>query len=224
MISKETFQFLKELKLNNSKEWFDENRATYTALRKEFENFINLVIGEIGLFDKDSAQTTAKASIFRINRDIRFSNDKLPYKTNFGAFIAKGGRKGINAGYYLHIEPGECFLAGGIYMPSGPTLKAIRTEIFDNIDEFKAIVSESSFSKHFGREFWGEKLKTAPKGFPKDFPDLEYLKYKNYTIAKNEPDSLYTKVNFINEVREVFRAMAPFNTFLNRAVEYAETE
>ena len=219
MISKETFHFLKELRLNNSKEWFDENRATYLVLRKEFEDFVNLIIGEIGLFDKESAQTTAKASIFRINRDIRFSSDKLPYKTNFGAFIAKGGRKGINVGYYVHVEPGECFLAGGIYMPSGPMLKAIRTEIYENIAAFKTIIGEPSFINHFGKEFWGEKLKTAPKGFPKDFPDLEYLKYKHYTLVKNEPDNLYFKSGYIDEFREVFRAMTPFNAFLNRAVE-----
>lgn len=224
MISKETFQFLKDLKANNSKEWFDENRSLYTALRHEFEQFINVLIAEIALFDRDSSQTTAKASIFRINRDIRFSHDKMPYKTNFGAFIAKGGRKGINAGYYIHVEPGECFLAGGIYMPSGPMLKALREEIYENIEEFKTITHEPSFLKHFGSEFWGEKLKTAPKGFPKDFPDIEYLKYKNYTIVKNEPDRIYLRMTFIDEVREVFKAIKPFNSFLNRAVEEVERE
>jgi uncharacterized protein (TIGR02453 family) len=148
----------------------------------------------------------------------------MPYKTNFGAFIAKGGRKGINAGYYIHVEPGECFLAGGIYMPSGPMLKALREEIYENIEEFKTITHEPSFLKHFGSEFWGEKLKTAPKGFPKDFPDIEYLKYKNYTIVKNEPDRIYLRMTFIDEVREVFKAIKPFNSFLNRAVEEVERE
>ena len=224
MISKDTFQFLKELKDHNYKEWFDDNRSRYTLLRNEFEQFINVVIGEIGLFDRDSAQTTAKASIFRINRDIRFSNDKMPYKTNFGAFIAKGGRKGINAGYYIHVEPGECFLAGGIYMPSGPMLKAIREEIYENIEEFKEILSESSFQKHFEGRLWEEKLKTAPKGFPKDFPDIEYLKYKHYSVAKYEPDSIYWQPDFIREVRTVFKAMKPFNAFLNRAVEEVERQ
>jgi|PlaIllAssembly_1097288.scaffolds.fasta_scaffold66403_1 uncharacterized protein (TIGR02453 family) len=222
MISKETFQFLKELKDNNYKEWFDENRSRYAVLRQEFEQFIHVVIAEIGLFDRESAQTTAKASMFRINRDIRFSNDKMPYKTNFGAFIAKGGRKGIHAGYYIHVEPGECFLAGGIYMPSGPMLKAIREEIFENIDEFKVVINNPLFLKHFGKDFWGEKLKTAPKGFPKDFADLEYLKYKHYTVVKNEPDRIYWQSDFINEIREVFKAMYPFNAFLNRAVEEVE--
>jgi uncharacterized protein (TIGR02453 family) len=196
--------------------------AHYAVLRQEFEHFIEIVIGEISKFDKESAQTTAKASLFRINRDIRFSADKLPYKTNFGAFIARGCRKGIHPGYYIHVEPGGCFLAGGIYMPSGPMLKAIRNDIYDNIEEFKEIIHAPVFQKQFGKTLWGEKLKTAPKGFPKDFPDIELLKYKHYTVAKDEPDRLYSQPAFIEEVKEVFRVMSPFNKFLNRAVEDAE--
>lgn len=222
MISKETFQFLKELKKNNSKEWFDENRFLYQRLRKEFELFIQMVITEIGKFDKDIIQTSAKDSIFRINRDIRFSQDKSPYKTNFGAFMAQGGRKGIKAGYYVHIEPGSCFLAGGIYMPSPAMLKAIRTDIYENIEEFKEIINVPTFVNHFGNSFWGEKLKTAPQGFPKDFPDIELLKYKNYTLVKDEPDSIYQKSEFIDEIKDVFKAMFPFNRFLNEAVRNAD--
>ena len=222
MISKETFRFLQQLKLNNDKVWFDANRSLYTRLRKEFEEFLEVVISEVGQFDRESAQTTAKASIFRINRDIRFSNDKRPYKTNFGAFIARGGRKGINSGYYIHVEPGECFLAGGIYMPSAPVLKAIRNEIFENTDDFKNILKAPAFVKHFGNRIGEEKLKSAPRGFPKDFADMDYLKYKSYTVLKSEPDSMYQKAEFIKEIREVFSAMAPFNLFLSRAVEEAE--
>lgn len=221
MINPEIFKFLKELKKNNQKEWFDRNRLRYNTLRGEFEQLVNRVIAEISRFDRHSAQTTAAASMFRINRDIRFSGNKEPYKTNFGAFIAKGGRKGINAGYYIHIEPGECFLAGGIYMPSGPMLKAIRTEIYENLNEFRNIVTDSEFVRHFGNEMWGDRLITAPKGFPKDFDGLDYLKYKHYTIVKNEPDSLFMKQAFMSEITEVFNAMSGFNAFLNRAVDEA---
>lgn len=219
MISKETFQFLRELKLNNQKEWFDLNRSVYIRIRKDFEDFINQIILEIGRFDQEAAQTTAKASVFRINRDIRFSKDKLPYKTNFGAYIAQGGRKGISAGYYIHVEPAACFLAGGIYMPSGPVLKALRKEIYDNIQEFKELLNALDFKKHFGGRLEAEKLKSAPQGFPRDFPDLDYLRYKHYTVIKNEPDSLCQKSDFIEEVKAVFGAMAPLNHFLNRAVK-----
>lgn len=218
MISKATFSFLNELKYNNYKEWFDENRSTYLTAKKEFENLVNLAIAEISGFDKKSAQTTAKASIFRINRDIRFSNDKSPYKTNLGAYIVNGGKKSIMAGYYIHLEPGACFLSGGIYMPSGTVLKALRQEIYENIEEFKAILEKPSFVMHFGRQLWGEKLKTAPKGFPKDYENLDYLKFKHYTVIKNEPDRLYQSDALIKEIREVFREIHPFNEFLNRSI------
>lgn len=222
MINPAVFKFLTGLKANNDKEWFDANRAQYNNLRKEFEQFIEVIIGEIAAFDKPASQTTAKASLFRINRDIRFSNDKMPYKTNFGAFIANGGRKSINAGYYIHVEPGECFLSGGIYMPSSPVLKAIRSEIYENTDEFLEIIHAPGFIKHFGKELWGEKLRSAPKGFSRDYPHIEILKYKHYTVIKDEPDAVYTKPGFVKEVKEVFGAIAPFNAFLNRAVEQVE--
>jgi uncharacterized protein (TIGR02453 family) len=107
-------------------------------------------------------------------------------------------------------------------MPSGPMLKAIRTAIFENFDEFMQIINAKSFKHHFGTELWGDKLTTAPKGFPKDFEGLNYLKYKHYTIVKGEPDKIYTKPDFMKEVNEVFKAMADFNAFLNRAVEDVE--
>jgi len=219
MINKETFQFLSALKKNNNKEWFDENRTVYSKQKNEFETFISIVITEIAKFDKESALTTAKASIFRINRDIRFSNDKQPYKPNFGAFVAKGGRNGLRAGYYIHVEPGACFLAGGIYMPPAPVLKVIRNEVYSNVDEFREIVTTPDFINHFGTELSGEKLRSAPRGFPKDFPEIDYLKYKHYTVLKNVPDAVYQKPQFIGEVIDVFSTMAPFNLFLNRALE-----
>lgn len=222
MISKDTFVFLKQLKQNNYKEWFDQNRASYATAKKEFETFIDKVILGIAAFDREASQTTAKASIFRINRDVRFSNNKDPYKTNIGAFIAKGGRKGINAGYYIHIEPGSCFLAGGIYMPSGPMLKAIREEIFHNADEFREIITHPVFVKHFGDRIGEDPVKSAPRGFPADFPYVEYLKYRSYTVFKNEADAVYQKPSFMEEVITVFRAMEPYNRFLNRAVEEVE--
>jgi uncharacterized protein (TIGR02453 family) len=218
MISKTTFQFLSQLKQNNNKEWFDQNRPVYSQIRSQFELFVEAVIGLISEFDKEAGQTTAKASIFRINRDIRFSRDKMPYKTNLGAFIAQGGRKGIHAGYYIHVEPGSCFLAGGIYMPSGPMLKAIRDDIYHNYPEFKEIITAPEFRKHFGDGVGGEKLKSVPRGYPPDFEGIEYLKYKSYTVYKDEPDSLYQKPAFSEELKSVFRSMAPYNHFLNEAV------
>lgn len=222
MISKSIFVFLNELKENNTKQWFDENRDRYQMLRGEFVDFINGLIAEIGLFDKEIGPVSAKDCIFRINRDIRFSSDKSPYKTNFGAFMAKGGRNSGNAGYYIHLEPGNCFLAGGIYMPSPPVLKSLRKSIYDHFDEFMKMLSEPSFKKHFGHELWGEQLKTVPQGYPKDFPGINYLRFKQFTVLKNIPDSLYLKPGYVNEVLQAFRAMAPFNAFLNHAVKALE--
>lgn len=222
MIPKDLFTFLRELKNNNNKEWFDQNRQLYNRLRDDFELFINHAIAEISVFDKTAAQTTAKSAIFRINRDIRFSNEKTPYKTNMGAYIANGGRKSIYAGYYIHLEPGASFLSGGIYMPSAAVLKAIRNEIADNLEEFKSVVQNPSFIKQFGTTLWGDQLKVAPKGFLKDMQGIEYIKYKQYTVFKNEPDALYSQKSIFNEIQLVFSTLAPFNAFLNKAIENQE--
>lgn len=218
MTGKNIFTFLKELKENNHKEWFDINRDRYQFLRNEFVDFINDLITGISLFDKEIRHISAKDCVFRINRDIRFSPDKTPYKTNFGAFIAKGGRNSGNAGYYLHLEPGGCFLAGGIYMPPSPVLKSLRKSIYENFAEFMDILSEPLFKKHFGSKLWGEQLKTAPQGYPKDFPGIDYLRFKHFTVMKNIPDSLYQKPGYADEILQTFRAMGPFNAFLNHAV------
>ena len=122
--------------------------------------------------------------------------------------MAKSGRNSGNAGYYIHIEPGSCFLAGGIYMPSPPVLKSIRKSIYENLTDFMDILSKPSF----------EQLKTAPQGFPKDFPGIDYLRFKHFTVMKNIPNSLYQKPGYANEILQTFRAMAPFNAFLNHAV------
>lgn len=217
----DTFHFLKALKENNNREWFDGNRSLYASVKKGFEMFVEKTIAQITQFDREIAITTAKDAIFRINRDVRFSKDKSPYKTNLGAFIAKGGRKSMNAGYYIHVEPGGCFLAGGIYMPAAQVLRSIRVEIHENLEEFTNIIKAPSFTAHFGTEFFGEKLKTAPKGFPKDAPGIEYLKYKHYTVAKDEPDNLVSSTQYSDEVLAVFQALYPFNLFLNHAVEEA---
>jgi len=137
MISPNIIKFLTTLKENNNRDWFNKNKKWYQRSIEEFEVYVNCLIGEIQKFDVDIRFLAAKDCIFRIYRDIRFSKDKSPYKTNFGAFIVKDGRKSGNAGYYLHIEPGSSFLGGGIYMPPAETLRVVRKEIFENTKEFK---------------------------------------------------------------------------------------
>ena len=209
--------FLKDLKKNNNREWFDENRERYHEAKAAFEIYVSMVMAEVKKFDKEAVMTTPKECIFRIFRDIRFTHDKTPYKTNFGAYIVKGGRKSPLAGYYVHLEPGASMLAGGIYMPQPDALKAIRESIYHNIDEFREIIGNPRFVKHFGG-IEGPRISTAPKGFPKDFKDIALLQFKWYSVGKMETDAAIAKESYINEIREVFQAMVPFNRFLNEAV------
>jgi uncharacterized protein (TIGR02453 family) len=220
MLSKNLLQFLKDLKENNYKEWFHENKPAYQILRKEFEQFVAHTIAEIAQFDASVKNLEPKKCIFRINRDIRFSNDKSPYKTNFGAYIVPGGKKAGNAGYYVHIEPGNCFIAGGIYAPPADRLKAVRTEIYENADEFKKIMNNETFKKHFKNLYSDDKLKTAPKGFPKDFEDVDLLRYKHYIVSKNISDDVVTSDKFTDVIHDTFEASYPLNSFINEAINY----
>jgi uncharacterized protein (TIGR02453 family) len=219
MLPQDLLSFLEELKANNSKEWFDDNRDRYQGLRKDFVDFINQLIPKIAEFDPMILPLESKNCMFRINRDIRFSKDKTPYKTNFGAFMANGGRKSRYAGYYLHIEPGGCFLGGGIYMPPNEILKEIRQEIYFEIDKFKEIISDKAFKKYFKGIWEGEKLKSAPRGFPKDFPDIELLKHKHYTVTHQFKDEIILKKNFTNNILKIYKEMYPLNYFVNKVID-----
>lgn len=220
MISKNLFQFLRELKQNNHKEWFYDHRPVYQIARKQFEQLIAQTILDIAQFDDSLKNIEPKQCIFRINRDIRFSKDKSPYKTNFGAFIAPGGRSGGYSGYYIHLEPENCFLAGGIYMPPSDRLKAIRTEIFENTDQFKEIINHKDFKFHFKEIASNEMLKTAPKGFPKEFKDIDLLKYKHYTVIKPVSNEIVISEKFPDIVFETFKALYPFNRFIYEGINY----
>ena len=159
-----------------------------------------------------------KDCMFRIYRDIRFSKDKSPYKTNFGTFIAKGGRKSMRPGYYFHIQPGESFAGGGVYMPAAEPLKAIRNYIAENPNEFLQITEDKEFKKFYPR-LYDDQLKTAPMGFPKDHEFIHLLKYKSYVFSTHVSDNLLKGDNLLNYIVEAFRQLQRFNYFLNRAVD-----
>lgn len=218
-VSNKTLKFLKDLKNNNTKEWFTDNKKVYEGVKEEFETFIGELIKQIAKFDPEIADIPPKKAIFRIYRDVRFSKDKSPYKTNIGAHLAAHRSKPHDrAGYYIHIQPGNCFLAGGAYDPGNPWITQIRQEIDYNTKEFKKIINGASFKKYFG-EIEGEKLKTAPKGFPKDHPELELLKHKSYLAVHNLSDKDVTSPDFLKHSTTVFKAMKPFDDFLNRAAD-----
>jgi uncharacterized protein (TIGR02453 family) len=217
MLKKSTLGFLKKLKKNNNREWFNANKNLYEDAKIDFEVFVFELIGETAEFDNSIAGVQPKDCIFRIYKDVRFSKDKTPYKTNLGAAIQEGGRKSGLAGYYFHIQPGEFFLAGGLYMPEADKLLKIRNAIAAKQKEFLAIVKNKEFVKNF-KEVWGDKLKTAPKGFAKDHPMAEYLKLKSFLAYCNLNESdIFTK-DIIKKTAKIFKSMRPFNDFLNRAI------
>jgi len=215
---KTVIDFLSELKDNNNRDWFNENKPRFQEAKLEFEALVNSLINGVAKFDPSVAGLEPKNCVFRIYRDVRFSKDKSPYKTNMGGFIAKGGRKGGFAGYYIHIDPEESFIAGGNHMPTPEKLKKIRQEVMYNIDEFKNILHASDFVKYFG-EMEGEKLKKPPRDFPADFADIDLLKFKSFTVIQRIATNTIIKNNFKNNCLSVFEAMSEFNGFLNKAVE-----
>jgi uncharacterized protein (TIGR02453 family) len=215
-IEKSTMQYLSDLKKHNDREWFAANRKRYEDARKNYTDFIQAVINEITSFDPILNGLEAKTCIYRINRDIRFSNDKSPYKTHFGAFILRGGNKNMHsyAGYYIHIEPGNCMLSGGAYIPPTSWLSAIREKIDEHGSELLKITGNKEFIKYFG-ELEGEKLKTAPKGYPKDHKYIELLKFKSFLSTRLIPDAEVTKKEYFSNIISGCRAMKPLIDFLN---------
>ena len=212
--------FLSELKENNNREWFAQNKHRYEETKSDFEQISNSIIFEISKFDKEIEQVSAKDCVFRIYRDTRFSHDKTPYKTHYGVFIAAGGgRKSVRGGYYIHLEPNNSFVAVGVWCPPPAILKALRQSVYDNIDELKEITNQHAFSKYFQDFYQEDKLKTAPKGFPKDFPEIELLKLKHYMVEyKLQEDLLFDK-DFPVNLTEILKAAYPLNVFLNYTVD-----
>ena len=218
-ISKATFQFLKDLKENNDRDWFTANKDRYQSAKEEFDHFINALISEIAKFDPHIAHFTAKDCVFRIYRDVRFSKDKSPYKTHFGAHVTSAPKKSeihTRAGYYIHLEPGASMLAGGAYLPESKWLRSIREKIYSETKDFKKILHSKTFKETFG-ELEGEKLQRPPKDFPADHPEIELLKHKSFLATHKLKDKEVLASDFLDHSSKVFKALAPFDAFLNAA-------
>jgi uncharacterized protein (TIGR02453 family) len=215
---KEYFEFLKELRENNNREWFKKNKVRYEVLHKEYINVVQQLIGKIAAFDAEIAGLDAKSCIYRIYRDIRFSQDKTPYKTHFGAYMTGfGGRTSPYGGYYLHIEPDNSFVSGGVWCPSPAMLKKLRHDIYDNMEEFVAILENKKFKKVYG-ELEGEVLKRMPDGFPKDSPYENILRHKYFVVSSAKSDEFFYSEDWLGKVTEDFEALHPFNRFLNYTI------
>ncbi len=220
MFQNSTLQFLKQLKKNNNKPWFDAHRKEYETAKADFLQLVAAIIAGTAKFDASLASLAPKDCTFRINRDVRFSKDKSPYKTNMGAFFNIGGKKSPSAGYYLHIEPGQSFAGGGLYMPMPPELAKVRQEIDYNFKEWKKIVESKAFKSAFPKGVEGiEYLSRPPKGYEETNPAINYLKMKSFIVSNALNDSQIIDNQFIKNTLKKFGIMKTFIDFLNRSIE-----
>ena len=219
MVQSSTIKFLKDLAKNNNKPWFDKNRKAYESAKDDFVQVVAQVIRGIGNFDPSIAALEAKNCTFRINRDVRFSKNKAPYKNNMAAYFNKDGKKGLGAGYYMHIQPGQSFVAGGIWMPEPPVLAGIRQEIDYNLDDWKKIVESRSFKKIFPKGLEGEALSRPPKNYDDNNPAIEYIKRKSFIVTRPFTDSEVQGKGFVKEVSKTFQAIKPLVDFINLAAQ-----
>lgn len=220
MIKKNVLDFLKLLKKNNNRPWFELNKKTYEEARADFTEHISQVITILSAIDSGLAHLTVKDCMFRINRDVRFSKDKRPYKHNMSAYFNKAGKKGNGAGYYVHIEPGGSFIAAGIWVPEAADLAKIRQEIDYNLPEFKKIVESRSFKKHFNAGLdMSNTLVRPPKGYDDQNPALDFIKLKSFVVRRGFDDAAITGKDFTRELTKTFGEVKPFIDFLNRALD-----
>ncbi len=213
--------FLTELADHNSKEWMDANKKWYLETRSVLLADVEIMLIQLSELEPELSAFKPKDCVFRQNRDIRFSANKDPYKTNFGIYFAPGGKKSPGPGYYVQIQPGNSFIAGGIWMPEADTLKKIRKEIDYSGAELVQIENEPQFKQLFTK-IDGEKLKTSPRDYEADHPFIEYLKLKSFTVSHPISDKAVDSGVFIQFALDGFRRMKPFNDFLARAIEEVE--
>ncbi|ASZ10150.1 DUF2461 domain-containing protein [Chitinophaga pendula] len=219
MLQATTLKFLKTLDKNNNKPWFEANKDAYQDAKADYESMVQQLIDGLAKQDAAVEGLQVKDCVFRIYKDVRFSKDKTPYKTNMGAAFSPGGRKSPRPGYYFHLQPGgQSFAGGGLWMPDGPLLKKVRQEIDYNFDEFQDIISNKEFIKYFGK-IEGESLKTVPQGYQPDNPAIAYLKLKSFTTWHRITDEMCTQPTLVREVLKVFAVMQPFVKFLDRALD-----
>lgn len=221
-ITAASLKFLSDLKKNNNRAWFDANRKRYEVARTEFIQLVDALIAGLAHLDPRLLELDPADCVFRINRDTRFARHPEPYKVHFGAFITDRGRKVDRAGYYFHLEPGECLVAGGLYRPPAPELHAVRRGILADAAGLREIIRKKAFVTAFGKELPGVKLKTAPRDVPKDHPDLDLLRLKSYEIYRNLPDRDVLKTDLVQAATKYFVTMQPYIAWLNKALDRAK--
>jgi len=210
-IEKSTFQFLKDIQKNNNKDWFTDNKPKYVLAQENIKAFANALMEELQKHDY-----IEKAKVFRIYRDVRFSKDKTPYKTNFGCGFTRATAK-LRGGLYLHIEPGKSFAGGGFWGPDASDLKRIRNEFLVNAEPFRKIIAAKKFKDYFG-SLEGEELKSAPKGFDKTHPNIDLIRKKQFLISRKFTDQEVLADDFLQECNLTFKAMRPFLDFMSETL------
>ena len=221
MLQSGTIKFLKDLKKNNNKPWFEENRPLFEAAKADFEKFVETILDAYATKDTDLSPLKVKECVFRINRDLRFSKDKTPYKANMGASLNRGGKKSPFAGYYFHCEPGQSFAGGGLWMPMPPETKKVRQEIDYCFPEFRSIVQSGKFKSVYGdlNKTSEYSLVNVPKGYEKDNEAAEYLKLKSWVAMLPLTDADLVSKDLVKKVIESFETLQPMVKLLNRAIE-----
>jgi len=215
---KETLSFLAELEKNNVRDWFEANRKTYEHSKKDLAVLVQEVIDGLQKIDPEITGLIASKCMFRINRDVRFSANKNPYKNNMGAYMSKGGKKSVYGGYYLHIQNNASFIAAGVWMPEAPILKSIRQELHYNHKNFRKIIDSKVFKTHFG-QVEGDQLKTTPKGYEADHPAIDLLRHKSFVVTHKFSNKEVCSADFVKQCLDYYKTAAPFLKFVNDAID-----
>lgn len=212
-------KFLKAIAKNNDRDWFEKNKPKYLEAKAQFEDFLEELHKELVKFDESLGGLNPRKMGFRIYRDVRFSKDKRPYKVNMGAGFSPKGKMDQEPGYYIHLEPGnKSFIAGGVYMPDAEKLAKIRQEIDYNPKNLLSIMNRKSFKKYFDDLDDFDKLKTAPKGYPKDHEHIHLLQHKSFVVSHAFTDAQVTDKKFVKNLAAVCKEIMPLNTFLKEAI------
>lgn len=215
MIKSETFQFLKDLKANNNRDWFTENKPRYQEAHQNVIDFFDTLIDEMKKVD-NIANESGKKSLLRIYRDVRFSKDKTPYAPRLSGSL-KRATKWLRGGYYVHLEPGNVFLGVGFWAPESADLKIIREEMAHDAQPLRNILADPDFKAIWG-ELRGEQVKSAPKGYSKDHPNIDLLRFKGFTFMKNFSDSEALSEDFLFEIVTSFLAVRPFFDYMSEVL------
>lgn len=207
-IDKSTLDFLKELKKNNNRDWFNEHKPQFQIEQQKVKDFYNALMERLKMHDEID-----KFKLFRIYRDVRFSKDKTPYKPHFAGSFSRASKK-LRGGYYLRIRPGESFLAGGFWEPNKDDLLRIRKEFEMDTTEIRDIISNKKFKNYFG-DLQGNSLKTAPRGFDKEHPDMDLIKMKQFIVVREFTDKEVLSANFLDVLDDSYKALRPYFNYMS---------